>query len=143
MQTVIVFYLDKQPFALSIDDIREIVLTPPITPLPLAPAYYCGVANVRGKVLAIVDLATQFGIKQDEIGDNRTFTLVISHDTHAVGFRIQEMPYTLSVQDEQIENAPSLAQDALMQCCKSLIKHEKELIVWLDLAKLLVVENVF
>lgn len=137
MQTVIVFQLAEQSFALSIDYIREIVLTPIITPLPLAPAHYGGVANVRGKVLAIMDLAKRFGITQPELPQERTFTLVVAHPTHSIGFQVQQMPYTLNVQDDQIENTPAFAQDALMQFCKALIKHEKGLIVWLDLPALL------
>ena len=141
MQTVIVFRLAEQQFAFSIDHIREIVLTPAITPLPLASAHYCGVANVRGKVLAIIDLAKQFSIEQPQSAD-RTFTLVVAHPTHAVGFLIQEMPHTLNVQEDEIETAPYLAQDGLMQFCKSLIKHPKGLIVWLDMPKLLVQEAI-
>jgi purine-binding chemotaxis protein CheW len=138
MQTFIVFQLAEQSFAISIDHIREIVLTPEITPLPLAPVYYCGVANVRGKVLAIMDLAIRFGMQgKQDASPERTFTLVVAHPTHAIGFRVEEMPYTLNVADELIENAPNFAQDVLMQYCQALIKHEKELIVLLDLPKLL------
>jgi purine-binding chemotaxis protein CheW len=42
-------------FALHVQSVREVVPFEDLTPVPLAPPYVVGVANLRGEVVAIVD----------------------------------------------------------------------------------------
>ena len=47
--------LDKIEFGLDINAVQEIVRLPQITPVPKAPSYVEGVANLRGNVLPIIN----------------------------------------------------------------------------------------
>jgi twitching motility protein PilI len=42
-------------------DISEVLPLPQLTPVPLTKPWYCGVANVRGNLYSIVDLAVYHG----------------------------------------------------------------------------------
>ena len=53
---IIVFKLGDSEYALEIGQIKEVVPTPPISKVPLTPPYIRGIANVRGNILAIIDL---------------------------------------------------------------------------------------
>ena len=46
-------------FALGLDRIREVVTARPFTPLPGSPAWVCGVVNIRGQIVTVVDLSTR------------------------------------------------------------------------------------
>ena len=54
--------IGEQEFALNIQAIREIRGWSSSTPLPHAPSYIKGMINVRGSVLAIIDLAERLGL---------------------------------------------------------------------------------
>jgi purine-binding chemotaxis protein CheW len=43
-------------YALPVTAVREIVRLPPVTRVPGLPAFVAGLANVRGRVLAVLDL---------------------------------------------------------------------------------------
>ena len=61
---LIIFKLGTEEYALSIDQIKEVVLTPRIAKMPQTPSYIKGVANIRGNIIAILDLEQKFGIEQ-------------------------------------------------------------------------------
>lgn len=42
-------------------DIGEVLPVPPLTAVPLTKPWYCGVANVRGSLFSVVDLAAYLG----------------------------------------------------------------------------------
>ena len=54
------FRLGRQGFGLPLDQVREIVTAGSITPVPLAPSVIRGLANVRGRVVTLIDVATVF-----------------------------------------------------------------------------------
>ena len=54
---LVVFRLGKEEFGVNIHQVREIVRLVPITPIPRAPDFIEGVVNLRGQILAVMDLA--------------------------------------------------------------------------------------
>jgi purine-binding chemotaxis protein CheW len=48
--------LGPSTYALPVDAVREIVRLPPVTRVPGLPAFVAGLTNVRGRVLAVLDL---------------------------------------------------------------------------------------
>lgn len=50
------FHLGGEMFALRVDDVQEVMLLPPITPVPLSPPHVVGLVNLRGQVLAAIDV---------------------------------------------------------------------------------------
>lgn len=48
-------------FAIAADLVREVVSLEELTPLPGTPAFVLGLVNVRGKILAAIDLAPRLG----------------------------------------------------------------------------------
>src|SRR5690606_14950592 len=48
------------------EDVREVIVPPPTTRVPNAKAWMRGVANVRGELLAVVDLPNLLGITETQ-----------------------------------------------------------------------------
>lgn len=53
----VVFFLGDELFAVRASMISEVMSPPPFTPLPNAPAWLHGIANVRGAILPVLNLA--------------------------------------------------------------------------------------
>jgi purine-binding chemotaxis protein CheW len=51
-------------YALPVDDVLEVAEYGTVAPLPGAPAAVLGVRNLRGTVLAVLDLAAVFGLER-------------------------------------------------------------------------------
>ena len=55
------FTFGEQRFAIDIDVVRRVARLPHLTPVPGAPRHFAGVANLRGNLVPIVDLALLLG----------------------------------------------------------------------------------
>lgn len=58
----VVLSIAGETFAIEIDKVREIIRVPQITWVPGAQSYVRGVINLRGRVVAVLDLAAMLGI---------------------------------------------------------------------------------
>lgn len=57
--------LDREIYGIAVLKVREIIRLQKITPVPQMPAHVRGVINLRGRVVAIVDLRAKFGLKAE------------------------------------------------------------------------------
>lgn len=62
-----VFTLDDQPFALAVTCLKRIVPAVQIAPLPGAPRGVRGVINVQGEIVPVFDLRARFGWAEREL----------------------------------------------------------------------------
>src|SRR3712207_6696360 len=81
MVHLIVFKLGEEEYGIRIEQVKEVTVTPEITRMPKTPKFIKGVANIRGDIIAIMDLEERFNIFLPEGGANRnyknTFTLAL------------------------------------------------------------------
>lgn len=61
----------------EMDDISEVLPIPPITTVPFTRPWYCGVANVRGNLYSVVDLAAFMG-QAGALRDGRSRVLLVA-----------------------------------------------------------------
>jgi len=143
---LIIFKLGTEEYALSIDQIKEVVLTPRIARMPQTPSYIKGVANIRGSIIAILDLEEKFGIDRsiDKTSESFHYTLVVESDVFKAGFLVREVPNTLTIVDTDIENSSSFIQTSSIDdnCIKGVVKSGDRLIIMIDMIRLMESTNV-
>src|SRR6476620_294583 len=75
---LIVFKLGTEEYGIRIEQVKEETITPEITRMPKTPDFIKGVANIRGKIIAIMDLEERFKIRPEGDATSRnSFTLAI------------------------------------------------------------------
>jgi chemotaxis signal transduction protein len=77
-------------FALSLDLVQEVLPLRPITPVPGADAAVAGIANVRGRVIAVVDLAAALRLDATGLGPDHRL-LVLDHRGRQVGIGVVDV----------------------------------------------------
>lgn len=106
-QTFVSFRLSDTEFVVRIEDVQEIVRVPSeITPLPGAPDFVDGLANLRGHALPIVDLRTRFGMRRVP-HDEDCRVVVLTHGGLTRGYVVDEVTEILKVPASRIQEAPS------------------------------------
>ncbi len=148
---LIVFKLAGQEYALFIEQIKEVVITPNITPVPLTPKYIKGVANIRGDILAITDLEERFELKppqqegvEHQIDTKKAnFTLVIASEDLKMGILVKELPNTLTILETDLAQ-PSLIyeNDEEKNYILSIVRLQERLIIVVDLNKIILKEDI-
>ncbi len=137
---LIVFRLGGEEYGLSIEQIKEVVPTPHITPVPLAPDYVLGVANIRGNVMAIINLEKKLDLKHNNHKPDAhpPYCLVIdSKDLH-IALTSFEVPNTLSVYESQIDRSPSVAEEENMNknYITGVARLEDRMVILIDIFKI-------
>lgn len=137
---IVVFKLGQEEYGLHIDQIKEVVITPTITRMPQTPAFVKGVANIRGNVIAMLDLEEKFGLQrnQDTGGNGNNFTLVIESEDFKMGILVREVPNTLSISSANIEDSVFTGDHQAEQSyITGIVKLDKRLIIMIDIFKVI------
>jgi purine-binding chemotaxis protein CheW len=56
---LVVFSLGREEFAVEVTQVREIMRMEEITRMPKSPPFVEGIINLRGQIIAVVDLANE------------------------------------------------------------------------------------
>ncbi len=133
---IVVFKLGQEEYGLPIDQIKEVVITPTVTRMPQTPPYIKGVANIRGNVIAILDLEQKFGLIRNKnviTGDNN-YTLVIESEDYKMGILVREVPNTLSISSANMEDSVFTGDlQSEQSYVTGIVKLEKRLIIMIDI----------
>lgn len=137
---IIVFKLGQEEYGLQIDQIKEVVITPGITRMPQTPPYIKGVANIRGNIIAIIDLEEKFNLKRNDNQDTtNNYTLVVESDDMKVGILVREVPNTLTISAANFDDSVGIINEAQgdNNYIKGIVKADKRLIILVDIFKVI------
>jgi purine-binding chemotaxis protein CheW len=62
MQQLVVWTLDMQCYALPLSAVERVARAVEVLPLPTAPDIVCGIVNVQGQLVPVVDMRRRFGL---------------------------------------------------------------------------------
>lgn len=72
---LVVFCLDRHRLALPLSAVRRVVRAAEVTVLPGAPDVVCGVIDVQGEVIAVLDARARLGLPQRTVGPDDQFLI--------------------------------------------------------------------
>jgi twitching motility protein PilI len=107
---------------------REVALPPPVTRLPNLPAWMRGLANVRGTLIPVVDLAPAFGVEHQTALTR--YLLVVGDGDGALGLLVDGLPAIARFgAEEKMRGLPPHPErlSGHVAC-----GYEREGVVWLD-----------
>jgi len=112
---VVVFSIDNEEYAVPISDVREIVKTAEITPVPNSPDFVKGIVNLRGEIVVVVDLEIRFHLtRQQKEGEIRQqHIVVVEHDGSVFGLLVDEVSEVAKVPVGSIKDTPSIVSSKI------------------------------
>ena len=60
---LIVFRLGDEDYGIRIEQVKEVTITPDVAKMPKTPPFIKGIANLRGDIIAILDLEERFRLR--------------------------------------------------------------------------------
>ncbi|MFN7723571.1 MAG: chemotaxis protein CheW [Rubrivivax sp.] len=102
----VTFAVANEMFAVQMAPVQEIIRVPEVARLPLAPAALDGLANLRGRVLPIMNLRRLFNTAERD-HDDATRALVINLGT-PLGFVVDRVASVVSIEPGEIEPARAI-----------------------------------
>ena len=107
-QQYLTFMLGAEVFAIGILAIREIIEYATPTQVPMMPPHFCGVINLRGTVVPVLDLCIRFGRAARPPG-RRTCIIIIEI---AAGEELQQLGLLVDAVNAVVEIAPGQVEAA-------------------------------
>lgn len=139
---VVVFRLGSEEYGINIDLVREIIRRTEVTPVPHAARSVKGVINLRGKIIAVVDLRSRFGLPPVEASSTERI-IVMEIDGHLVGVEVDAATEVLRLAQDSIEPPPEvLASEDMANAVLGVGKIDGRLIVLLRLEEVLPLSDV-
>lgn len=105
---VIRFSMSDEQFAIETHFVREVYEADEITPLPGAPEHLVGLTNLRGEVLAIMDLRPFFGIGDRDIRE-RPRVIVIGTNKNELGIVATAIDEVAMVEKDKVKASSGTA----------------------------------
>ena len=136
----VTFAVAGEMFAVPIAPVQEIIRMPAVSHLPLAPSALDGLANLRGRVLPIINLRRLFGCEAREF-DDATRALVI-HLGQPMGFVVDRVASVVTIEPGEIESADSIQTVVSADYLKGVIKRPRadgghDMLLSIDFARLI------
>ncbi|MCE9543661.1 MAG: chemotaxis protein CheW [Verrucomicrobia bacterium] len=104
------FTLGNESYGLPVLNVREIIRICPITPVPTMPTHIKGVINLRGSVIAVVDLRAKFQLSTGDYGDRACIIVVQlsppSGNKILMGAIVDAVEEVIQISQETIEPPP-------------------------------------
>lgn len=134
------FLLGNEEFGVDIVCVQEINRMLDLTKIPNSPDYVDGVANLRGRVIPVIDLRHKLGLPKKE-HDNNTRIIVVEVNNKTIGFIVDSVKEVLRIPVSIMENPPEIASGINSEYIKSVGKLEDRLLILIDLEKIISQNN--
>ncbi|RZK31033.1 MAG: chemotaxis protein CheW [Hymenobacter sp.] len=139
---LIVFRLGDEDYGIRIEQVKEVTITPEVVRMPKTPLFIKGITNLRGDIIAVVDLEERFELRPaGRPVPDFSYTLAVEAPDYTLGLLVREVPRPVTIPVSAIEPAPEFVQDS-GQREKYLegiarLPSDQSVIIVLDMLKLL------
>jgi len=138
-QDFVTFYLADQLLGIPVLAVHDVLNPQKLTPIPLAPDWVAGVLNLRGRIVTGVDLRDRLGIAKKDDGV-KSMSIVVEHNEEPYSLQIDRVGEVLSLEDTLFQKNPKTLDPAWRSVSKGIYQLDKNLLVILDVDKLLEIE---
>ncbi|HEV2522023.1 MAG TPA: chemotaxis protein CheW [Candidatus Acidoferrales bacterium] len=126
----------RETLGLPISLVREIVRVPEITPVPNAPEHVEGVINLRGKVIAVLDLGKRIGEAPVE-RNSKSRIVVVELEERLAGLLVNSASEVLRIAPSEIVAPEIVFPNNDISYVTGVGKLRDRLIILLDLSRIL------
>lgn len=110
----LMFFLNKEYYAIPIMMVNEVIEVMPTTPIHNAPKFIKGIINLRSKIIPVMDLRLKFNMQEREY-DELTCTIIFSMNIHGqkkfIGMIVDKVAEVVNINQANIELPPQYGDE--------------------------------
>jgi purine-binding chemotaxis protein CheW len=133
---LVTFALDREEFGVPVGRVREVTRVSEITRVPQTPPHVRGVTNLRGRVLAVVEIRSRLGLEPAVITPSSRI-VVVDVLERVLGLLVDRVSQVTKVPAECVVPAPEEVVSAETDYVSGVARWNSRLIILLDLDKVL------
>lgn len=125
------FEVADQLFGVEVHTVQEVLSYNEYTPVPLAPPAVGGLFNLRGQVIAAVDLRVQLGLVRQAMR-GPVMNVILRGDGEPVSLLVDRIGEVVDLDDEAFEGPPDTLSGPTRELVTGTFKMDGRLMLALD-----------
>jgi purine-binding chemotaxis protein CheW len=140
------FFLDKHYFGIDIKTVQEILREQPITRVPLAPPDICGLIDLRGQIIPVLDLQRRLEVQTNtsslSMDEGLEYNIVVRISDDMVSLRVDNIGDIIQLADADLEPPIATLQGKIRNFLEGVYKLEENFFLVLDPEKVVSTKTV-
>ena len=128
------FEVADQMFGVEVDTVQEVLSYNEYTPVPLAPPAVGGLFNLRGQVIAAVDLRVQLGLPPRDL-DGPAMNVIVRTEDESVSLLVDRIGEVVDLHEDAFEPPPDTLHGPTRELINGAFKLDGRLMLALDTAR--------
>ena len=138
---LVTFQLGDELYGVDIMDVKEIVKTQNVRPIPNAPFYVEGIINLRSEVIPIINLHKRFYLKKmavetDSLTEDEGGFIILDIEGNKIGIIIDRIARVIPVDRGDIKPPPQMLSGIGTEYIQGVVRQENNYLIILDTRKL-------
>lgn len=144
MQQFMTFELNQEHYGVEILRVQEIKGWDQVTPIPNTPPHVCGVLNLRGAIVPIVDLRLFFDMPFEPYTKTTVVVVLRVEDvtSRTVGIVVDAVSDAHNVHPDEIRETPDFGNVVTTNFINGITRIDDNMVMLLDIDKLLNSEQI-
>jgi purine-binding chemotaxis protein CheW len=137
------FTLGREHYGINIVNTREVLEATRMTKVPRMPDFMCGVINLRGSVVPVIDLKLKFGMDQNSESERNNIIVTEIDELDGgdqkltIGIYTDSVKKVITIEPEDVEVAPKIGIPINTEFIHGMGKVEDEFVILLNINKIL------
>ncbi len=136
----VTFTIGGQLCGIPVLQVRDVLGSQEITPIPLAPPAVAGSLNLRGRIVTSVDLRVRLGLPTGGVGQDR-MSIVVEHHGDLYSLIIDSIGEVLEPSSEKLERVPATLDASWSSYSTDIYRLDDGLLLVLDIDSILDIEG--
>jgi purine-binding chemotaxis protein CheW len=143
IQQICTFYINGSYFGVEVEQVQEIIRQQRLTRIPLAPLEVCGLMNLRGQVIPVVDLPCRLGLRAmacsigEQNDEQIAYNIIVNSHEDVVSFIVDDVGDVLQCPSEDFEPPPATLNASIRSFLRGAYKLDQGFLLILNIAKIL------
>lgn len=120
VRTFLVFEVSGKNFSVETNEVKEIVMYTEPTPVPEFPDYVCGVANVKGRTVPVINSARRFRYEDKGLHSRKCIIICSVSGDREIGLLADNVIKLRNVDVDKVLDPPQVNSEAFTRYIKGL-----------------------
>jgi purine-binding chemotaxis protein CheW len=125
------FYLDKRLFGVESQNVQEVIRSVDLTKVPLSPVVVSGLMNLRGQIVAAIDLRRRLEL-EPRPKEAAPMCVVVRTPDGVISLLVDEIGDVVEVEEAAFERPPEMLTERLRTVIQGVYKLDGHLLHVLD-----------
>ncbi len=137
---VVSFNLGEEEFGIDILNVQSVNRMLDITDIPNSPEYVCGLIDLRGEAIPVIDMRARLGLEIKKYSED-TRIILVELQEKILGFIVDSVNKVIPINSNDTEQPPKMVTSFNAEFISSVAKLSDRLIILLDIKKLFTMES--